>query len=94
MAVLGGVSTSGGKGRILGATLAIMVIGYLRYGLGLINASSQIIMIVVGLLLIIAVAIPSFRDSIGNMNWFKNLKQWRQSRKNNLVSIGVGNSEK
>ena len=27
MAVLGGVSTSGGKGRILGATLAIMVIG-------------------------------------------------------------------
>ena len=56
MAVLGGVSTSGGKGRILGATLAIMVIGYLRYGLGLINASSQIIMIVVGLLLIIAVA--------------------------------------
>ena len=69
MAVLGGVSTSGGKGRILGATLAIMVIGYLRYGLGLINASSQIIMIVVGLLLIIAVAIPSFRDSIGNMNW-------------------------
>ena len=74
MAVLGGVSTSGGKGRILGATLAIMVIGYLRYGLGLINASSQIIMIVVGLLLIIAVAIPSFRDSNGNMNWFKKLK--------------------
>ena len=74
MAVLGGVSTSGGKGRILGATLAIMVIGYLRFGLGLINASSQIIMIVVGLLLIIAVAIPSFRDSIGNMNWFKKLK--------------------
>ncbi len=74
MAVLGGVSTSGGKGRVLGAVLSIMVIGYLRYGLGLINASSQIIMIVVGALLIIAVAIPSFRDSIGNANWFKKLK--------------------
>lgn len=73
MAVLGGVSTSGGKGRILGAALAILVIGYLRYGLGLINASSQIIMIVVGALLIIAVAIPSFRESIGNANWFKKL---------------------
>lgn len=73
MAVLGGISTSGGKGRILGAALSIMVIGYLRYGLGLINASSQIIMIVVGLLLIVAVAIPSFRSSIGNMNWFKKL---------------------
>jgi rhamnose transport system permease protein len=74
MAVLGGVSTSGGKGRVLGATLAILVIGYLRYGLGLINASSQIIMIVVGALLIIAVAIPNLRDSIGNTNWFKKLK--------------------
>lgn len=74
MAVLGGVSTSGGKGRVLGAALAIMVIGYLRYGLGLINASSQIIMIVVGALLIIAVAIPSFQNSIGNANWFKKLK--------------------
>lgn len=75
MAVLGGVSTSGGKGRILGASLAIPVIGYLRYGLGLMNASSQIIMIVVGALLIITVAIPGFRESIGNANWFAKLKK-------------------
>ena len=74
MAVLGGVSTAGGKGRILGASLSILVIGFLRYGLGLINASSQIIMIVVGALLIIAVAIPNFRQSIGQANWFKKLK--------------------
>lgn len=73
MAVLGGISTSGGKGRILGASLAILVIGYLRYGLGLINASSQIIMIVVGVLLIVAVAIPNVKDSIGQANWFKTL---------------------
>lgn len=75
MAVLGGVSTSGGKGRILGASLAILVIGYLRYGLGLINASSQIIMIVVGALLILTVAIPGFKQSIGNTNWFLKLKK-------------------
>ena len=80
MAVLGGVSTSGGKGRILGASLAILVIGYLRYGLGLINASSQIIMIVVGALLIIAVAIPSLQNSIGNTNWFKKLKAMGQRK--------------
>ncbi len=75
MAVLGGVSTSGGKGRILGASLAILVIGYLRYGLGLMNASSQIIMIVVGALLIITVAIPGFKESIGGTNWFMKLKK-------------------
>lgn len=80
MAVLGGVSTSGGKGRILGASLAILVIGYLRYGLGLINASAQIIMIVVGALLIIAVAIPSFQNSIGNANWFRKLKAMCQRK--------------
>lgn len=74
MAVLGGVSTAGGKGRMLGASLSILVIGYLRYGLGLMNASSQIIMIVVGALLIIAVAIPNFRESVGQANWFRKLK--------------------
>ena len=73
MAVLGGVSTSGGKGTIFGTSLAILVIGYLRYGLGLINVSSQITMIVVGALLIIAVAIPNFRNSIGSTNWYKKL---------------------
>ena len=80
MAVLGGVSTSGGKGRILGASLAILVIGYLRYGLGLMNASSQIIMIVVGALLIITVAIPGFKESIGNANWFVKLKKLVQKQ--------------
>ncbi len=75
MAVLGGISTSGGKGRILGASLAILVIVYLRYGLGLINASSQIIMIVVGVLLIIAVAIPNLKSSVGQANWVKNLRK-------------------
>lgn len=75
MAVLGGISTSGGKGRILGASLAILVIGYLRYGLGLINATSQIIMIVVGALLIIAVAIPNLKESFGQANWFKKLQK-------------------
>lgn len=73
MAVLGGVSTSGGKGRILGASLAILVIGYLRYGLGLMNASSQIIMIVVGALLILTVAIPGLKVSVGNTSWFRKL---------------------
>ncbi len=52
MAVLGGFSTSGGKGNMVGAVIASFVIGFLRYGLGLINVSSQAILIIVGLLLI------------------------------------------
>lgn len=68
MVVLGGVSTAGGKGRIPGTILSILVIGLLRYGLGLVNVQSQVIMIVIGALLVISVAIPHLQ------NIFKGLK--------------------
>ena len=70
MVVLGGVESSGGKGNILGTALAILVIGFLRYGLGMVNVTSQVIMIIVGALLVIAVAIPNFKESIGGANWY------------------------
>ena len=73
MVVLGGVSSAGGKGNVLGCILSILVIGFLRYGLGLVNVTSQIIMIIVGALLIIAVAIPNLKSSFGQSKWFKNL---------------------
>ena len=41
MAILGGVSTAGGKGKVLGAVLGVFSIGFLRYGLGIVNVSSQ-----------------------------------------------------
>lgn len=61
MVVLGGISTSGGKGRFIGAVISIFVIGFLRYGLGLINVSSQVMLIIIGALLIGAVMIPNLK---------------------------------
>lgn len=61
MAVLGGFSTSGGKGNMIGAVIAAFVIGFLRYGLGLINVSSQVILIIVGLLLIGSVLVSNIK---------------------------------
>lgn len=72
MVVLGGISTSGGKGRFIGAVLSIFIIGFLRYGLGLINVSSQVMLIIIGTLLIGAVMIPKlnlgrfFKKKIAN----------------------------
>lgn len=63
--VLGGIRSTGGKGRMIGAVLSIFVIGFLRYGLGLINLSSQVLLIVIGLLLILAVLIPNIRNNFG-----------------------------
>ncbi|MDR1863751.1 MAG: ABC transporter permease [Treponema sp.] len=61
MVVLGGVSTSGGSGRIAGPLLAIFIIGFLNYGLGLVNMSAQVILIVLGLLLVLSVLVMNLR---------------------------------
>lgn len=61
MVVLGGVSTSGGKGKMAGVFLSIFIIGYLRYGLGLVNIMDQSILIIIGVLLIISVMISNLR---------------------------------
>ncbi|SET18715.1 rhamnose transport system permease protein [Natronincola peptidivorans] len=61
MVVLGGVSTAGGKGRMIGTILSIFIIGFLRYGLGLINTSAQVLLIIIGMLLIFSVMIPNIK---------------------------------
>ena len=61
MVVLGGVSSAGGKGRIPGTILAIFLIGLLRNGLGLVNVPAQVLMIIIGLLLILAVMVPNLK---------------------------------
>ena len=58
MVVLGGITTDGGKGNFIGAVISIFILGFLRYGLGLINVPSQAMLIIVGGLLIVAVMIP------------------------------------
>ena len=59
MAVLGGILTDGGKGNFPGAILAIFILGFLRYGLGLVNVASQLMMVIIGLLLIVVVMAPN-----------------------------------
>lgn len=61
MVILGGVSVSGGVGNVVGVFFSVFVVGLLRYGLGLVNVSSEIIMIIIGALLIIPVAIPNLK---------------------------------
>ncbi len=66
MCVLGGISTAGGKGTMVGAIIAIFIIGLLRYGLNLINLSGQTIRIILGILLIAVVLYPTIQDAIKN----------------------------
>lgn len=64
LVVLGGVAITGGKGNIFGVILAVFIIGYLKFGMGLLMLSAKVMIITTGLLLIIAVLLPGILDSI------------------------------
>jgi len=64
LVVLGGVSITGGKGNIFGVLLATFLLGYLKFGMGLLNLSAKIMVITTGALLVTAVLIPAVMDGI------------------------------
>ncbi len=72
-AVLGGVDINGGKGSMLGAVLSLLLIGLMRFGMGLLNIQGQVQGIAIGMLLILSILIPNLVRSISsmrkNINW-------------------------
>ncbi|MCC8045694.1 MAG: ABC transporter permease [Clostridiales bacterium] len=64
MAVFGGISSTGGKGNIAGGIIAAFIIVCLRIGLGQRNVHSQVILLIIGLLLVLAVALPNIVSQI------------------------------
>lgn len=64
LVVLGGVSISGGKGTLPGVVVAILLLGYLKFGMGLMNYSAKVMVITTGILLLVAVLIPNFLDMV------------------------------
>ena len=61
-AVLGGVSINGGSGTMIGAILSLLLIGEMRFGMGLLNIQGQVQGIIIGLLLFIAILLPNFAN--------------------------------
>lgn len=74
-AVLGGVDINGGKGTMLGAALALLLIGLMRFGMGLLNIQGQVQGIVIGLLLILSIFSPNVAQQIAVMK--KSRIQWK-----------------
>ncbi len=58
--VLGGVAITGGKGNIFGVIIGIFLIGFIKFGMGLINVPGKVMNIVIGFLLIIAIMLPGY----------------------------------
>ena len=68
MVVLGGVSTAGGVGRVIGPILAVLIISFLQFGLGVMGITVQVMLVILGLLLIVSVMVNNLRmDKSGNV---------------------------
>ena len=64
MVILGGVAVTGGKGSIAGVVLAAMLLGFVNFGLGLLNVPGIVMSIVIGGLLIAVVSVPAIAQRI------------------------------
>jgi rhamnose transport system permease protein len=65
-AVLGGVDINGGLGTMGGAALSLLLIGLMRFGMGLLNIQGQVQGMVIGLLLILSILLPNVARSISD----------------------------
>jgi rhamnose transport system permease protein len=74
MAVFGGISSTGGKGNLAGGIISAFIIVCLRVGLGQRNVHAQVILLILGLLLIGAVALPNIVGQIQKALSVKNKK--------------------
>ena len=63
-AVLGGVDINGGIGTMIGAVLSLVLIGLMRFGMGLLNIQGQVQGIAIGLLLILSILLPNMVRNI------------------------------
>ncbi len=60
--VIGGTSMTGGEGKIVGTLIGALIIGVLRNGLNLLNVSSYIQQVVIGIVIVVAVLSDTIRD--------------------------------
>lgn len=68
-AVLGGFSTDGGKGSVIGAVLSLFIFGIMKIGLGtLFGFADSSVNLSVGVVLILSVLLPNITQDIGNAN--------------------------
>jgi rhamnose transport system permease protein len=84
-AVLGGVEINGGTGSMLGAAMSLLLIGLMRFGMGLLNIQGQTQGIAIGFLLILSILIPNLIRNISVRSTSLN----RQSTLNALVLLIV-----
>jgi rhamnose transport system permease protein len=67
--VLGGVSINGGTGTMIGAVLSLLLVGLMRFGMGLMNIQGQVQSVAIGLLLILSILLPNLGKIFSIRKW-------------------------
>ncbi|QDC09346.1 ABC transporter permease [Oceanicola sp. D3] len=60
--VIGGTSLSGGSGGVIGTIIGVLIIGVLRNGLNLLSVSPFLQAVIIGLVIVLAVAAETFKQ--------------------------------
>jgi len=81
--VLGGISIFGGSGTMIGAILALILIGILRFGMGLVNIQGQVQDVVIGSLLILSILLPRVGSNLNAM------RSWSRATWV-MIALGIG----
>jgi D-xylose transport system permease protein len=87
-AVIGGVSLFGGRGSVWGILLGALVLGAIENGMALLGQKPQIVFIVEGLVLVLAVTIDSLarNQAVSVGEWGRAILSWRRYLKwRNLI---------
>ena len=85
MVVLGGFSIAGGEGTIPGLVLAVFLLGTVTWGLSLVNIPAVEISVLVGALMIVAIALPILLRRL--------TRHWRPETAAPLRSRSIGNDD-
>lgn len=64
--ILGGIAITGGEGTMVGVVLASFVLGFLKFGMALLNVPGRVMNILTGALLILAILIPKALKGLRN----------------------------
>ncbi|MFZ3110830.1 MAG: ABC transporter permease, partial [Rectinemataceae bacterium] len=62
--VLGGIAITGGKGNIAGVIISNFLLGYMKFGMGVLNVPGKVMNIITGVLLVVAILLPKFTDGL------------------------------
>jgi rhamnose transport system permease protein len=83
--LLGGTDFKGGHGTIIGTFVAVLLVGVVENGLGLLNVSGQVTTAVIGILLIVSILIDLASNSLQYK--FSRFKLERRDVKSRLIPV-------